>query len=88
MSKSTVGDRKIQEAKAHLAAQQKADQRAERSAQASAKKNQTTKLAIAGGYRNPDLHRTAFQSDLRASKDFTVAKAASSPKPAKSSTKR
>jgi hypothetical protein len=88
MSTSTVGDRKSQAAKAHLAAQQKADAKAERSAQASAHKNQTTKLAIAGGYRNPDQHKTAFQSDLRASKDFTIAKKSRSVKPAKSSTKR
>lgn len=81
-----IYERKQDEAKALLASQQKADRAAEKSAQQSAHKNQTTPLKIAGGYRNKDQHKTAFQADLRASRDFIVPKAARSPRPAKSTT--
>ena len=83
-----IYERKQDEAKALLSSQQKADRAAEKSAQQSAHKNQTTPLKIAGGYRNKDQHKTAFQADLRASRDFIVPKAPRSPKAATSSTKQ
>jgi hypothetical protein len=64
MAKSTLGERKIAEAKAHLAAQQIADRAAEKKAQQSAHKNQTTKRPIVGNLRSPLQHKTALQHDL------------------------
>jgi hypothetical protein len=69
-SKGDIGQRKIAEAKAHLAAQQAADRKAEKLAQKSAHKNQTTPQKIVGGLRQPLRHNTALQQDLLASPDY------------------
>jgi hypothetical protein len=72
MSRSSIGDRKILEAKKHLAEQQKQDRAAEQKAQKAAQKAQTTKRGIAGNLRGPILHKTAFQRDLQAAPDYFV----------------
>ncbi|MGA9979839.1 MAG: hypothetical protein WBQ08_14545 [Candidatus Sulfotelmatobacter sp.] len=72
MSKSTIGARKIAEAKAHLAAAQKDQKAAEAKAQKAAHAAQTTKRGIAGNLRGPILHKTAFQRDLQAAPDYFV----------------
>jgi hypothetical protein len=86
MSKN-IGNIKIKLAAKHLAAQQKADKQAEKASQKAAHQAQTTPLAIAGGYRNPNHRQTAFQKDLQASPDYIVPKQSRSPKPARSTTK-
>jgi hypothetical protein len=84
MSKSTIGDRKIAEAKQHLAAQQKEDRKREKKAQKAAHENQTTKQNIAGRLRGPIFHKTALQQSLQAEPDYLVPKKLVKVKPAKS----
>jgi hypothetical protein len=85
--RSDIGARKIAEAKRHLADATKEQNKAAKTSQKVARRDQTTKLNIAGGYRNPLLHKTSFQKDLQASPDYIVPKQARGPKAAKSTTK-
>jgi hypothetical protein len=86
MSRSSIGDRKILEAKKILAEQQKQDRAAEQKAQKAAQKAQTTKRGIAGNLRGPILHKTAFQRDLQAAPDYYVPAKLTKIKPAVSTT--
>jgi LAS superfamily LD-carboxypeptidase LdcB len=85
MSKD-IGNIKIKQAAQALKRAQRDQAAAEKKSQKAAAVAQHSPLKIAGGYRNVDQHKTAFQADLRASRDFIVPKATRSPKAATSTT--
>jgi hypothetical protein len=81
--RSDIGKRKLAEAAAHLAAQQKSDRAAQAKAEASAHRNQTSKLMLSGSVLDAtDNQKTKFQKDLRQAPDFFTPKKASKIGPA------
>jgi hypothetical protein len=72
ITKANVGDRKIEQAAAHLRAAQAEQAKAERASQKEARRVQTTERPIAGQLRGPIVHKTAFQRDLMAAPDYLV----------------
>jgi len=85
--KSNIGTRKIAEAKAHAAAQQREQNALDKASQKAARRVQTTERPIAGSLRGPIGHKTAFQRDLMAAPDYLVPAKPRRVKPAVCSTK-